>query len=218
MRDKGGSDLDVFNSLTKGGGSRGPVAASGAAASEVVAAAPPPPPSLRDPRYDEPLASAEEVSVDEELDDAPQLEVSELADIEEVDAIGEDEFGFRADETTNVFSLPQSAAAPAPGENAYQYSEPAWSPAAPPYSPPAHVFAPPVAFASGLSSPIASPLPISGLPPTPLYSPSPLPSLGGGLPVPPPPASLPPRPNTSAPPPPPPAAPQSCSAAGDPED
>ena len=71
MRDKGGSDLDVFNSLTKGGGARGQ-SVVGAPAPESHGAAPPPPPSLRETHYD-----AEEVSVEDELDetdlDAPQL-------------------------------------------------------------------------------------------------------------------------------------------------
>src|SRR5690606_29765711 len=131
-------------------------------------------------------ALAEEVSIDGDIDDndAPHLEVSEVADIEEVDAIGEGEFGFREDESTNVFSVPIDAlpAVPAPSalENAYQYSEPAWSPAAPPYAPQP---------TPGLlnTHPQASPVPISGLPPTPVYTGPSTSSIPAGLPVPPPP-------------------------------
>ncbi len=226
MRDKGGSDLDVFNSLTKGGpASRGQTGVSHSAAPDHHGAAPPPPPSLRDPHYDDHLA---ELSGEEELDeaylDAPHLEVSELGDIEEVDAIGEGEFGFREDENTNVFSLPQTVQAPSPGENAYQYSEPAWSPAAPPYAPPPQAFAAPGAYPSSFggssANPLTSPLPVSGLPPTPAFNgafPSVLPT-AVALPVPPPPGSLAPRPHTSAPPPPPPAPPQSSIGDWDDED
>jgi hypothetical protein len=201
MRDKGGSDLDVFDGLTKSSSSRGQSGVSGFGASDPHGA-PPPPPSIKDSHYDHAYALAEEVSVDGDIDDndAPHLEVSEVADIEEVDAIGEGEFGFREDESTNVFSLPVDAVpavpAPSPLENAYQYSEPAWSPAAPPYAPQP---------SGGLlgAHPQASPVPISGLPPTPVYS-GPSTSLPAGLPVPPPPpVSVAPI-NTSAPPPPPP--------------
>lgn len=227
MRDKGGSDLDVFNSLTKGGSSaRGQTGVSNSVAPDPHAnphgAAPPPPPSLREPHYDD-LAAAEELSFDDDVGDdypdAPQLEVSELGDIEEVEAIGEGEFGFRADENTNVFSLPQSVQAPSPGENAYQYSEPAWSPAAPPYAPPAQAFAAPGNYPNNFGA-LASPLPVSGLPPTPsLHAaiPSILPT-AVAMPVPPPPAaSYAPRPHTSAPPPPP-APPQSSIGDWDDED
>ena len=227
MRDKGGSDLDVFNSLTKGGGARGQSVGVPAQGSDTHGGAPPPPPSLRETHYEDALNHAEEVSVEDELDetdlDAPQLEVGEIDDIEEVDAIGEGEFGFRADENTNVFSLPQmSVPAPSASENAYQYSEPAWSPAAPPYMPPQPPSAPaPSAPRYGVAGALPSPAPLSAsLPPTPAF-----PSMAGGVPtsagfpVPPPPANYDQRPVPSAaPPPPPPAPPQSSIGDWDDED
>jgi hypothetical protein len=222
MRDKGGSDLDVFNSLTKGGGARGQTVV-GVPAPESHGGAPPPPPSLRENHYD-----AEEVSVEDELDeadlDAPQLEVGGLEDIEELDAIGEGEFGFNANENTNVFSLPQtSVPAPSASENAYQYSEPAWSPAAPPYMPPPQPSAAPVSSASRYGVPGASPSPApisASVPPTPGF-PSLPPGVptSAGFPVPPPPVNYDNRPHTSAaPPPPPPAPPQSSIGDWDDED
>jgi PEGA domain len=209
MRDKGGSDLDVFNGLTKGGGARGQtVVGVPAPGPDSHNGAPPPPPSLRETHYD-----ADELSVEDDLDetdlDAPELEVGGFEDIEEVDAIGEEEFGFRADENTNVFSLPQtSVPAPSASENAYQYSEPAWSPAAPPYMPPQQLSAPPVSSASRYGAP-GGPAAISAsLPPTPAFpSLSPGIPTSAGFPVPPPPMSYAGRPHTSAPPPPPPPAP-----------
>ena len=85
MRDKGGSDLDVFNSLTKGGGARGQSVGVPAQGSDTHGGAPPPPPSLRETHYEDALNHAEEVSVEDELDetdlDAPQLEVGEIDDI-----------------------------------------------------------------------------------------------------------------------------------------
>lgn len=220
MRDKGGSDLDVFNSLTKGGGARGQ-SVVGAPAPESHGAAPPPPPSLRETHYD-----AEEVSVEDELDetdlDAPQLEVGSLDDIEEVDALGEEDFGFRADENTNVFSLPQtSVPAPSAAENAYQYSEPAWSPAAPPYVPSQQPSAPPASSASrfGVASALPNPAPMStSLPPPAFPSLPPGVPTSAGFPVPPPPVTYDGRPHTSAAPPPPPAPPQSSIGDWDDED
>lgn len=219
MRDKGGSDLDVFNSLTKGTGTRGQSAAgvAGSAADHHHGAAPPPPPSLRENHYDD--AHAESVSVEDEYEsDGPQLEVNGLEEIEELDAIGEGEFGFREDENTNVFSLPQhqqTVAAPSATENAYQYSEPAWSPAAPPYMP-AQVAAPSAA-APRYSVPAALPVP-APIPPTPSFA-----SLPAAVPpVAPPsvPYGFDGRPHTSAPPPPPPppAPPQSSIGDWDDED
>lgn len=224
MRHKGGSDLDVFNGLTKGGSARGQSVVGVPAPHADNGAVPPPPPSLRESHY-------EETSVEEELDetdlDAPQLEVSPLDDIEELDAIGEGEFGFRADENTNVFSLPTSVAAPSASENAYQYSEPAWSPAAPPYAPP-QPLAQPIAQPAAPSAPrygvpgaVPSPAPLAAsLPPTPAFpSVPPVPTVNGGFPVPPPPVSHDARLHSSAaPPPPPPAPPQSSIGDWDDED
>lgn len=217
MRDKGGSDLDVFNSLTKSGATRGQAAVSPGASEAAHGAVPPPPPSLRDSHFEDQYP--EEVSVEDELDEA-ELEVrgdDGTADaIEEVDAIGEGEFGFREDETTNVFSLPRDVAAPSASENAYQYSEPAWSPAAPPYAPPPQVFSasPSNAFNGSVQSGVQSPRPASFVGGAALG----LPSVPVGLPAPPPPASLVPRAPTAAPPPPPPAPPQSSIGDWDDED
>lgn len=252
MSDKGGSDLDVFKSLTKSN-QRNQTLGGAAAASAPVASAPPPPPSLRASGIEE----VEELSV--EADVEPELEVhsASVSDLEELDAIGEGEFGFREDEATNVFSLPKSAphdapdsasdhAVPAPRENEYQYSEPAWSPAAPPYAPksPASFGAPaPVAQPASplggapIAQPPAFPMGPVSVPAPPSFSSTavglgapPLPSftsggsLGlpaslapGGVPLPPlPGASRPPI--TSAPPPPPPAPPQASIGDWDDED
>lgn len=129
MSDKGGSDLDVFKSLRKSHPQHHQTLVGVAAAPPPGVPdpnhAPPPPPSLR--------AAPAPGEGNEFSIEADMKEVQPLDDIEEVDAIGEGEFGFRDDETTNVFSLPAqpTRTAYAPDENPYQYSEPAWSPAAP---------------------------------------------------------------------------------------
>lgn len=235
MSDKGGSDLDVFKSLTKSN-QRNQTLVGVAVASAPAAAAPPPPPSLRASGIEE----VEELSVEDEVE--PELEVHSayVNELPELDAIGEGEFGFREDETTNVFSLPTTsspAAVPAPRENEYQYSEPAWSPAAPPYAPPAPkpvvsqpqgvpVSSPP-AFPTGpvsVPAPPAYPPPVAGLGSSALPAFAASGSVGlpaslaaGGVPLPPIPGAN-SRPLTSAPPPPPPAPPQASIGDWDDED
>ncbi len=187
------------------------------------------------------------MSVEDDIE--PELEVhsASVNDIEELDAIGEGEFGFRDDEHTNVFSLPTGSspmAVPAPRENEYQYSEPAWSPAAPPYAPPAA--SKPAPSQAGFSAPLSAP---PGFPTGPVSVPAPpafsstvaglgshpfgspqFPSFAsggamglpasmapGGVPLPPIPGVN-SRPTTSAPPPPPPAPPQASIGDWDDED
>ena len=205
MSDKGGSDLDVFKSLTKSHGQRNSTLLGVAVAPPADNPdnphnhAPPPPPSLR-------AAPPAVEEVDELSIEADMKEVQPLEEIEEIDAIGEGEFGFRDDETTNVFSLPgqSSRDAHAPDENAYQYSEPAWSPAAP------------VAAPKGFSAPPTDAYPPSGrpspapAPPSPSFAPQGY--QASNPPMPPPPVSLPPPAaypsHMSMPPAPPPAPPQ----------
>lgn len=235
MSDKGGSDLDVFKSLTKSN-QRNQTLVGVAVASAPAAAAPPPPPSLRASGIEE----VEELSVEDDVE--PELEVhsANVNDIEELDAIGEGEFGFREDEHTNVFSLPTGsspAAVPAPRENEYQYSEPAWSPAAPPYAPPiaskpaiSQPFSPAIASPGFPTGPVAVPAPPSfsstvaglGSPQFPAFSSSgsiglPASLAPAGVPLPPIPGVN-SRPTTSAPPPPPPAPPQASIGDWDDED
>jgi hypothetical protein len=235
MSDKGGSDLDVFKSLTKSN-QRNQTLVGVAVASVPSAPPPPPPPSLRASGIEE----VDELSVEGDVE--PELEVhsANINDIEELDAIGEGEFGFRDDESTNVFSLPlgsSPAAVPSPRENEYQYSEPAWSPAAPPYAPPAasrptaQPFNAPIASSPGFATgPIAVPAPPSfsstvaglGSPQFPPFTSGgsmglPASLAPGGVPLPPIPGGS-SRPVTSAPPPPPPAPPQASVGDWDDED